>query len=354
MILIPEQVSNIREENRRIRQRIPEYSNYFENRETISGEYIKGAAIADATTERNYKVDYTTLKRNEELLANSKFLKERTTDHIDIGTKFIVQFDHDNRTQELMLVEDSVGTPRISGFVSLNSIFGQIIRGKKEDDTFSYKVTTDRNNTNTRTITGTVTQIKKDPKDYLHYIKEKKYQSRICKKEKQNIHKLCQCMDVDGQALIEYRNRLALTPSQIELVKEELKYLERSSIDKKVIRSRLIALKQYISEYKIAQQPTCESIGIGTNFSFMINTPTGVINKRVEMINRAVSNELDNEYIERISSLGSTVFGLTENEGFTIKNSNGIILKGMVYDIDNSKCQFKTNDPLVYKKIVNK
>ena len=121
-----------------------------------------------------------------------------------------------------------------------------------------------------------------------------------------------------------------------------------------MIKSKLSALRQYISEYKIAQPPTSESIGIGTNFSFIINTTTGVINKRVEMINRAVSNELEDEYIERISPLGSKVFGLRENEEFTIRNSDGRKLKGMVYDIDNSKYPFKTNNPLVYKKIAKK
>ena len=352
MILIPEQVSHMREENRRIRERIPEYSNYFENKEKISGDHLKGAVISDYVTERNYKVDYTILKRNEELLTNSKFLKERTTDHIDIGTKFIVCFAHNNGIQELVLVEDSVGVARVNGFVSLNSIFGQIIRGKKENDTFSYKVPIGNNNINT--ITGVVKEIKKDPKDYLHYIREKEYHSRICAKERQAIHKLYQYIDVDGQALIEYRNRLALTPSQIELVKEELKYLEKSIANKNLIKSKLSALRQYISEYKIAQPPTSESIGIGTNFSFIINTPTGVINKRVEMINRAVSNELEDEYIERISPLGSKVFGLRENEEFTIRNSDGRKLKGMVYDIDNSKYPFKTNNPLVYKKIAKK
>ena len=52
------------------------------------------------------------------------------------------------------------------------------------------------------------------------------------------------------------------------------------------------------------------------------------------MINRAYSNEYEGEYIERISSLGSQLFGLKENEEFTTKINNKNVV-GYVYNIEN-------------------
>ena len=354
MVLVPEQVSNMREENRRIRERIPGYSDYFQNKELSSAEYTEGRPMADFAIETNYQTDITTIKKNEELLATSTFLTKRVTDSIEVGTKFVVKFDHDNKQQELLLVEESVGIPGLKGFVTLNSIFGQNIKGKKETDTFSYRVNTDKYNTGVRIITGTITAIKKDPKDYLHYIKDKPYSSRLCCKEKNILHQLYQNMNIDEQSRLEYQKRLELTPSQIELIEAEIKYLKRTKIDKNLIKSRLAALRQYITKYNIASPPTDESIGIGTNFSVIINTPDGVVNRRFEMINRAVSNELEDEYIERISTLGSKIFGLKENEEFVVAGRCGKISRGIVYDIDNSQNQIKTKEPLVYTRQLNK
>lgn len=354
MILTPEQVSNMREENRRIKERLPEYSDYFQNREISSAEFTEGRPLADFATEANYKFDINTIKRNEELLETSKFLKERTTDFIEIGTKFIVKFDHNNKKQELLLVEESVGIPKLKGFVTLNSLLGQNIRGKKENDTFSYKINTDKYTPATRVITGVVTEIKKDPKDYLHYITDKGYSSRKCRKEKTDISRLYQNRNTDEQSMIEYQKRLALAPSQVKLIQDEIKYLLRMNSDPAKIKGKVMALRKYLEKYNVAKLPTDGSIGIGTNFSVMINTPSGVIDKRFEMINRAVSTELENEYLERISLLGSKVFGLKEKESFNFKNSSNELCTGIVYDIDNSKYQIKTNDPLVYKTLAKK
>ena len=70
--------------------------------------------------------------------------------------------------------------------------------------------------------------------------------------------------------------------------------------------------------------------------------------KRVEMINRAVSTELDCNYVERIDNLGSVLYGLRENDEFFI-NVGKKSLTGIVYDIDNKIDSYTTNSTKKYQ-----
>ena len=64
----------------------------------------------------------------------------------------------------------------------------------------------------------------------------------------------------------------------------------------------------------------------------------GIETKHVEMINQAVSDELDSEYIERISPLGSQIFGLRKDEKFVaqLDKRRNQYMRGKVLNVDNS------------------
>ena len=54
------------------------------------------------------------------------------------------------------------------------------------------------------------------------------------------------------------------------------------------------------------------------------------------MINLAVSDELDSEYVERITPLGMAVLGLKDGDEFKYFTKHGWVT-GYVYDIQNVK-----------------
>ena len=60
-----------------------------------------------------------------------------------------------------------------------------------------------------------------------------------------------------------------------------------------------------------------------------------------EMINEAVSDEVESEYLERISPLGSKVYGLKVGDTFTIRE-NRKTYKGVVVSIEEQKTNAET------------
>ncbi len=75
--------------------------------------------------------------------------------------------------------------------------------------------------------------------------------------------------------------------------------------------------------------------------------------RRFEMINSAVSTELDRNYIERISNLGSKLYGLSENDEFIVRIGNSNFISGIVFDIENKiNCSIDDirNNPVYSKR----
>ena len=79
-------------------------------------------------------------------------------------------------------------------------------------------------------------------------------------------------------------------------------------------------------------------------------TETGRKIKTVEIINKAVSDELDGEYVERISSLGSAIFGCQKGEKFMYRldNRRNRYIRGIVQEVHNN--EITRNDVLTYRK----
>ena len=119
---------------------------------------------------------------------------------------------------------------------------------------------------------------------------------------------------------------------------------------KAIINHRIQWIKKTIGTRKVAQLPTDGSIGVGTAFSIMFFGEERVTTKRVEMINQAVGDELTDNYVERVSPLGSQIYGLKEQEEFIVFVNGYQSLTGIVYDIDNQLERQQTTSPLAYQK----
>ncbi len=120
----------------------------------------------------------------------------------------------------------------------------------------------------------------------------------------------------------------------------------------KNIYARLRRVKMLIEKSKIATPPTDGTIGIGSKVSIMTFENGEVQNRRVEIINHAVSTELTSDYIEAISPLGNKLLGLKNNDSFMYYyyGKNAILGQGVVYDINNNMNETLAKDPLTYQK----
>lgn len=112
--------------------------------------------------------------------------------------------------------------------------------------------------------------------------------------------------------------------------------------------SKLAYVNKMLKNSKLAEPPQDETIGIGSHVSIMTFTKEKTETRRVEIIQQAVSYELEPTYVEAISPLGVQLLGLKNNEEF-IYRKNGTPITGIVYDIDNTKQASRTT-PLNYQK----
>ncbi len=157
MILIPEEISKIREELRR------------------EEEVLNRGEISLNTD--NYRI-------KKDLLYKSEFLKERITDYIDIGTKFTIKL-FGQKEKDVFLVHEDLDYSNEENkniFLSKSSDLGSLVVGKKEGDLVE-RVLENGN----KIVIGTIDKIQKD--GYLELIRtRKKYtrESREARKKVQN------------------------------------------------------------------------------------------------------------------------------------------------------------------------
>ena len=109
-------------------------------------------------------------------------------------------------------------------------------------------------------------------------------------------------------------------------------------------------MNKLLSTAVIATLPCDDTIGVGSKVSIMTFENGKVNNRRVEIINHAVSSELDSDYVEVISPLGSAVMGLKDNDKFIFGFDKRIKAEGIVYDINNKKEDVLITNPVVYQK----
>ena len=334
MILTTEQISHLRAEKRRIESQLSTYAKYVDSREIEFCDSNVCKTIGDSLTEEQYQRNLKEYEKVMEILSTAEYQTTRPTDKIGIGTKFVIKFDYYDKTKTVILTDYTPGISNFTGLVSKNSPLGENVIGKKVDEEFAYTVVLGNERADQRKITGTIVDIKSDPKEYLHYIREKNKTLRMSKPAKRQLRDLK--ISPNPEAQDEYQRRQEITSSQKELLLLEIKRLlmhGHTASDK----SRLAIARKELKTLKLAAPPPAGIIDIGSRFQITISSDGENIETReYEMINCAVSDELENEYIERISSLGNTLYGLRKDDTFSFRE-NGTRYKGVVTNISVPK-----------------
>lgn len=347
MQLIPEQVRNIQEQIRRAREEKNTYERYISERNSEAiGESSRVRGNRDNYTETSYNITSDNLKELETTIRTAKLIRKPITDHIDLGTKFVIKFNDTDEEEHYTLAERRIGLQLHEGYITIESEIGKLLMGKTPGEEIYNK--------NNCSI-GKIIEIKTNPENYIQYIRNKPRSIRICRAEYKRLHQLNQEKETSKSAQKEYEQSKEITESQKELLGIEaeriLYQLKHTHVENKsYLQLRLGQIKKYLKESEVAIPPTDNTIGIGTHFSIILEAKDQPkIIKRVELINRALGDELDSDYVERLSVLGTAAYGKREKDKFIIQKGKTKI-NCEVFDIDNEKSNKKTNDPIAYQK----
>lgn len=334
MKLIPEQIRGLRKEVRNRYDGEEEFRAYLSDRKIVAGDETFCSCIGDTFTETSYQLNQNRMNEKAKLLDNSEYVFDRVVDHIDIGTRFSISFSDMSleKPEVHTLVETLEGVSISDGFISTSSPIGKAIYGLHEGDEVEYSIPRGK-------IKVKIEEIDKDLSSYLRPIRAVPASNRRCLTEKTILNNLLK------NDIVEYNKRFAISYSQAALLLQELSTLEKQSKSAEnynIIRARKRKIKGILSKKNFAHLPLDGTIGVGTRFSIKIISKDGEqVIEDVEMINRAFSTEFPGEYIERISLLGSKVFGLREGEEFTFRLPNGKNAAGYVYNIQNTNTMGK-------------
>jgi len=353
MLLIPEQIKFLRNSIHRLEEELKECTDYFEGRDSVRIEDSERLQPADHIIEDKYQSIMQQLKKFQELLIHGEYVRKIPTDEIGIGTRFKIHFD-DLGTLEYVLVDSVLGNNMSTESISQHSILGQNVIGKKAGDTFSYMASS-----NPEPITGSIEEICKIEDGKLDFIRSRKADHRKGSITTEEIRQLTSQCGNRVAAGMEYAKQIPITESQIELLEieiERLNYLLNNDFldwnRKRVICKRISTIKRILKEQERASSLEDDTIGIGSTFSLMLFEKDRTVIKRVEMIGKAFGDELTDEYVEKISTLGSTIYGLHNNDEFIYHTPHRYIA-GKVYDIDNRQ-ENRITDALEYQKRMNK
>ena len=333
MILIPEQISCLRSQIKTTKENIRSYNDYLSSKDITSGDYSSRAFIGDSVLDDQYSLERKKYRDAMYALEHADYKSDRSTDVIDIGTKFTIEFDGDFERDELLLVEGADGlTISVNdGFISLSSLLGQNVIGKKEGDRFLYTVITGRMPSDKRRVSGTIKTINKDPKAYASFIREKRKNDRISKIYKARRHELLTSDTPEAIEELESYNTISLSQRMLLLIEAER--LSKYGKDRAAI-NRMTVVKKLLSEAKVAKPKDDGTIGVGTKFELKYNKDGEIQTITAEMINQAVTEEIDTDYVERVSPLGQQIFGLRVGDLFTFRDGNKVY-KGSVAAVMN-------------------
>ena len=362
MILIPEQVRILREEIVNLKIRKDALDRFFrdDERNVSDGSFIN--YMIDNIDKNEYSSINNKLYQYQNALEVGELLKERNSDSIYYGTKFNVKFDDDNCEETYTLTENSIGLSSTSfeGFVSKDSICGQSLMGKKVGDYFGYRISSGA------LVSGRVTKIFSNNSYDVHYIKDRAKSCRIANKMKEYREKLYQDNDIvtlkkfnaitlsQFHLLKEESNRLALALSRvksfnmhnIEISNED--YLYTSSMP---LYTKCGIINRFLKDASFVNPVTQDRVEAGSGVSLKLDKNGVITEKRVEVINQAMSTELNTDYIELISPLGLAIMNKKNGDTFTYRDCDRKYVNGMVYDIDNNPNQLRVNDPKKYMKL---
>lgn len=322
MKLIGEQVKHLRERQKELGSLQAEYQQYVAEREKTSIDDVGCPMVGDFSDDMLAARSVAEANRSDILLRNSEYILKRNLDRIDIGTGFYVIVKGRGKKRRFILTDDY--SPSLSlQTVSKDTDFGQAVVGKTAGDEVTYTV-----QANGRTMTAYIDSIDQDMSHYDTFIREKGMSQRMSKSAIQELREL----KVSNPE--EYQKRHAITLSQRVLIQEELLKIPAQSKDYSDVRRRNFYEK--LLELPIAEKPIDDSVGIGSLVTILLTDENGnTQEEKFEMINRAVSTELAAHYVERISPLGSVLYGLNEGDTFELRRNHLPRLQGMVTRVYN-------------------
>ena len=317
MILIPEQVKALRDKITSLKKQKSALLNNNEDIKELDDKIIKCQTI----------------------LGKGEILRTINYKKIDYGTKFIVDTSL-QKYQEVNLVENTLFLNE-KNYVDTNSSFGENVSGKRVGDKFSYLSPLEN-----VVIEGKIVEILSRDKIGVHLIRERIKSLRINKKMERYIKELHAKND-----LVTLRKLDEITTSQYSLLDEESDNLTKAYLrlsgDKyqpdehyiynsiHSVDSRLGLVRKKLQESVITKPKSSDIIEIGSKVGLTVFDKEEPIKICAELINHAVSTELDTDYIELISSLGLAIFGLKAGDEFSYYVAGGNIRKGIISKVNN-------------------
>ena len=380
MKLIPEQVQILTEKLKHIRKSLEGYNDYFSELHGVSGDrnYTIDSGNNRVTASQYHFLEQQR-KEYEDYLKTANRIQEIDTDKIELGTKFHIHFDGEEEKEEFTLVDNSLGLSM--GHISTTSDIGKAIFHLREKDRFVIVLEDGTK------VSGEVTDIITNPKEYVNYIIKTPVRNRVSRlakskktltltnsqrdllKLERNLLKEKLSREEQEKVMFHVGTKVTLkigatTPKTYTIVDKKEKDIDpeceisidsslidrmyhrkedgrfyiytgktKKSSSKKIARvleinqenvyseeekkKRVKALKTRITciEKLLNKSTSChpeeneEKIGIGSKVRLTIQQGAELEEKEVEIIQRAVSYELDSEYIESISPLGARLLG---------------------------------------------
>lgn len=324
MKLIPEQIKYLRERKIELEERREEYKDYLRTRDRTGYDDVGVPQFGNYESDIEFSKYLEEIREIDRALATSEFVTKRNYEMIDIGTLFTVRFE-DGDVEDMILVEKGISS-NSTRMVSIESDLGKSVIGHKAGDNLTYTV-----GATGRKISITIDDIKKLKTDYERFLATRQTSSdRMSKRVRKDLKELRE------NNKEEYKIRHMITPSQAFLAKEELERIKPSSKNPSDINRRIFLL-EVAKQENIIQPPEDDTVGIGSHVEILVQDETGETKEMsFELINRAVSTELSSHYLERITSLGNAIFGLKENDTFSVPRKNKPRLKGIIKSVDNN------------------
>lgn len=318
MKLIPEQVLGIRNTISTSERTKQEYKEYQIDRGNITRDDTCGYKVFDSVTDNHYRREFKDLEDSERLLSTSQVVARPSVTHIEVGTKFYLSLNQEE-PEKYVLVDTVTGMKIDERFVTASSPLGRELHGKTAGTDITYRVPLG-------TQMATITEIVSEDDEYMQMLKGKGNAKKACRNAKKEIH--------DSKENGNYKKEwLIMSPSQEKLLNEELAYLEKlnETRNSSKLEASIHGLKWLLTRYQTVYTKTDDKVGVDSLVSFALKGKDGNLLpiENIEFINRALSTELDGLYIERITPLGSALYGLKKNDVFKVridnKNYTGVV-----------------------------
>lgn len=322
MKLIAEQVKYLRERKKELEGKKEEYRKYCQTRESGGLDGFGAPHFLDYQEQLSNSRDNKELRDIEYALGHADYVMNRNFEMIDIGTGFTVNFG-DGEKDRTVLIEEGTTSAGHSMFASTASDFGKAVIGKKAGDKVEYTVSATG-----RKISATIESIDNIRSHYTNFIREKDFSQRVSRDVKRRLK-------YDKAAnLYTYWKGFAMTPSQKELLEAELRRLDHTVLSQSELK-RKSNIERLLRENNMAPLPVGDRIQPGSHVQLFLKDGEEITEMNFEFINKAVSTEIEGEYVEKYSPLGQAIVGLRPGQSFELRRNHQPALEGMISSVDN-------------------